>query len=47
MALQRALAIFEKVFGPDHLRARTIRNNLAALTAPSQASFSADRGKGV
>ena len=44
-AFQRALTIFEKVLGPDHPHAQTVRSNLAALAAPSQASFSADRGK--
>ena len=46
-ALQRALAIFEKVLGADHQHTQTVRSNLAALAAPSQESFSADRGKGV
>jgi Tetratricopeptide repeat len=46
-AFQRALAILEKVFGPDHPRTQTVRGNLAALAAPVQASLSADRGNGA
>ena len=42
-AFQRALTIFEKVLGPDHLHARIVHSNLTALAAPSQASISADR----
>jgi hypothetical protein len=45
-ALERALTIFEKVLGPDHPHAQTVRGNLAALARPSQASIS-DRGKGA
>ena len=46
-AYQRALTIFAKVLGPDHPQTQTVRGNLAALAAPVQASFSADRGKGA